>query len=418
PLVGEGRGEGEPPSGFDAVIGNPPYGGDLSACEQEYFRTQYSLQQYQLDTYMLFIEMGLVLANRGCFVGMIIPNTWMLNLHAKRIRAKIFESTQIEKIVYYRRPVFTKATVDTQVLVLIKKSPPDSHGIGITMVEKDGTVLSYSIRQQRWAEANGAPVNILERPEVVQIADKLRRFPPLQEFAQITQGAKPFQVGKGNPPQTRRVVEEKPYVATTRRDETFRPLLRGSLIRRYQVLWNHDYWISFGDWLAEPRYSAQYDTVPKIVIRQTGDSLVATIDTDRFVVRDNLYTIVPKYREVDLRFFLGLINSRLLSWYYQTVLNPERGEALAQVKRGHLAKLPVALPDPTDVVGKARRSKMVELVQRMLDLHKQLAAAKTEHEKTGLQRQIAATDRQIDHLVYELYGLTEEEIKIVEEAGK
>ncbi|MFZ2348751.1 MAG: hypothetical protein WAW99_00775 [Candidatus Bipolaricaulis anaerobius] len=46
------------------------------------------------------------------------------------------------------------------------------------------------------------------------------------------------------------------------------------------------------------------------------------------------------------------------------------------------------------------------------------SAAKTEHEKTALQRQIAATDNQIDHLMYELYGLTEEEIRVVEEATK
>ena len=61
---------------------------------------------------------------------------------------------------------------------------------------------------------------------------------------------------------------------------------------------------------------------------------------------------------------------------------------------------------------------MVSLVQTMLDLHEQLSATKGEHERTLLQRQIEATDRQIDTLVYELYGLTEEEIKIVEEAAK
>jgi len=60
---------------------------------------------------------------------------------------------------------------------------------------------------------------------------------------------------------------------------------------------------------------------------------------------------------------------------------------------------------------------MVELVERMLDLHKRLAAAKTPPDRTALQRQIVATDRQIDRLVYELYGLTEEEIRIVEEGS-
>jgi len=58
---------------------------------------------------------------------------------------------------------------------------------------------------------------------------------------------------------------------------------------------------------------------------------------------------------------------------------------------------------------------MVALVNQMLELHKQLTSAKTDHDKTVIQRQIDATDRQIDLLVYELYGLTEEEINIVEE---
>lgn len=67
--------------------------------------------------------------------------------------------------------------------------------------------------------------------------------------------------------------------------------------------------------------------------------------------------------------------------------------------------------NPTD---KSRHDQMVTLVERMLALHKQLAAAKTPQANTVLERQIEATDRQIDRLVYELYDLTEEEIKIVE----
>lgn len=59
---------------------------------------------------------------------------------------------------------------------------------------------------------------------------------------------------------------------------------------------------------------------------------------------------------------------------------------------------------------------MVSLVQSMLDLHKQLASAKTAHGKKVLHRQIDTTDRQIDQLTCELYGLTADEIRIVEEA--
>lgn len=71
--------------------------------------------------------------------------------------------------------------------------------------------------------------------------------------------------------------------------------------------------------------------------------------------------------------------------------------------------------DPDD---KVRHDKMVELVEQMLTSHKQLAAAKTPDGKIRIQRQIDATDQQIDYLVYELYGFTKEEIEIVEEARK
>jgi hypothetical protein len=64
--------------------------------------------------------------------------------------------------------------------------------------------------------------------------------------------------------------------------------------------------------------------------------------------------------------------------------------------------------------GKARHDKMVGLVETMLKLHKDLPKAKTPHEQESIQRQIAATDKQIDQLVYELYGLGDDEIRIVE----
>ena len=63
---------------------------------------------------------------------------------------------------------------------------------------------------------------------------------------------------------------------------------------------------------------------------------------------------------------------------------------------------------------KSRHDQMVKLVEQMLELHQRLSAARTPQEKTALERQIAATDTQIDRLVYDLYGLTEEEIEIVQ----
>ena len=86
--------------------------------------------------------------------------------------------------------------------------------------------------------------------------------------------------------------------------------------------------------------------------------------------------------------------------------------------RQFLSQLPFRSINFSDRPDKARHDRMVQLVDEMLALHKRRAAAKTPHEQTVLQRQIDVTDQQIDRLVYELYGLTEEEIGIVETQGQ
>lgn len=98
-------------------------------------------------------------------------------------------------------------------------------------------------------------------------------------------------------------------------------------------------------------------------------------------------------------------------------MNPEKGEALAQVKKYHVEQLPIPPIDLSNPSDKLLHDNINKIVSLMLDLHNKLLLACTEHEKTIIQRQIDATDREIDRLVYELYGLTEDEIKIVESAG-
>ena len=140
------------------------------------------------------------------------------------------------------------------------------------------------------------------------------------------------------------------------------------------------------------------------MVRQTGDSLVAALDRRQFVARDNLYTIVPAREDVDLRHVLGLLNSKLLSWYYQEVLNPEQGEALAQVKRGHLARLPIAASPPADSEQRTLRDEMIRRVEELLHQHGESGAPPP-----------AALLQKIDALVYQLYGLTPPEIRMVEQ---
>ena len=231
---------------------------------------------------------------------------------------------------------------------------------------------------------------------------------PIGSICKVFNGVKPFEKGKGIPPQDEKVMEEKPFVKTRNVEgESWSPLLRGSLIQRYLNLWNHNYWIQYGEWLAAPRKLEIFEAPLKIVVRQTGDSIIATLVEGGFIMRDNLHIILPENDKFDLRYILGLLNSRLTDFYY-SFLNPEKGEALAQVKKKHVEQLliPEVPPD--------RQSPVVDLVDQMLELNKKLAESKIPQTTEMLQRQIETIDKQTDDLVYKLYNLTEEEIKIVE----
>jgi type II restriction/modification system DNA methylase subunit YeeA len=113
------------------------------------------------------------------------------------------------------------------------------------------------------------------------------------------------------------------------------------------------------------------------------------------------------------KYLLGILNSALITFVYKTVSSSYRGGYLRFIYQ-YLVMLPIRLINFNDPADVARHHRMVNLVDQMLTLNKKLAESKVPQTTEMLKRQIESTDRQIDRLVYELYDLTEEEIKIVE----
>jgi len=152
---------------------------------------------------------------------------------------------------------------------------------------------------------------------------------------------------------------------------------------------------------------------PKFIGVTTSRKIEVVYDKDeQLVVTDACY-VFKVCGQYDYRFVLGLLHSALFAWCYRTA-NQGDGRVIPQVKAAKLSSLPIRTIDFSNPTDTARHDRMVELVERMLDLNRQLAEAKEPQTKTVLQRQIETTDRQIDRLVYELYSLTEDEIKIIE----
>jgi hypothetical protein len=119
--------------------------------------------------------------------------------------------------------------------------------------------------------------------------------------------------------------------------------------------------------------------------------------------------------DISLRYVLGLLNSHLLDYVVRQLSTRFRG-GYFNYGKAVIKDLPIRTIDRTSSDDAEKHDYMVGLVNSMLKLHKGLESARTEHERSLIQRQIDATDKQIDQLVYELYGLKAEEIRIVEEA--
>jgi NOL1/NOP2/fmu family ribosome biogenesis protein len=151
---------------------------------------------------------------------------------------------------------------------------------------------------------------------------------------------------------------------------------------------------------------------PKIIIPAIVKAGSYLLDENKFYSNDKT-SIIP-IRDL---YLLGLLNSKTLDYVIHSISSTKQG-GYYEYKPMYLHQLPIRIIDVQRKSEKSCHDKMISLVNSILALNKKLAEANTEHDRNVLQRQIAATDGQIDRLVYELYGLTEEEMAIVENSTK
>jgi adenine-specific DNA-methyltransferase len=360
--------------------------------------------------------LSLLVREEGLF-GMIIPNPWLTNLLQKNIRRLVTQSTSMVEIVHFQFAIFPKATVDTEIVILKRAAPSDTSSCTVRVVDSIAqlTLAGQSAppveiihKQQKWIELDGGVINIFLSPAETKLAARCHQAGvPLVELCNINVGIKPYQTGKGRPKQTAATVRNRPFDASRKLNSQYRAYLRGSDIQRYRIDPLEPRFLKYGPWLAEPRPAANFEAPLKLLMRQTGDSIVATLDREKYLCLNNLHLLVPRAEVPNLLYILGVVNSRLVNWFYHT-LNPEVGEALAEVKKTNVEVLPIV--KPTDL----QEKKMVEFVDTMLKLTARLRKAATDQEKVAIQRQIEAIDHQIDDFVYRLFGLTEAEIATVE----
>ncbi len=393
--------------GFDAVIGNPPYI-QLSMAEyynsevNKYLTANYSSSMGRLNTFGFFIEQVLdLLLGKNGYISFIVPNTILTQEYYKHLRQNILKN-QLCDITTFIFPVFHNAVVETIILVIRNASPS---GNQVRVVSYDNKQMKYKqlkIPQEIYLNTHNSAFIVGVDQQHLALKDKIdAQGAFLKELVYIHQAI------ALKHDRSKWLFEEK-------KADNYKPVLDGRNIQRYELNWTGTYLAYDVNAIHSCKRTDIFEIEEKIFFRRVGDRIIATYDNSQFYALNTLIVITLR-QNTDLasKYILGLLNSTLMNYYYVNFLKSTK-KVFSEIQARQLAQLPIRTIDFSDPADKTRHDKMVQLVERMLALHKELTAARTEHDKTALQRQIDATDGQIDRLVYELYGLTEEEIGIVE----
>lgn len=400
--------------GFDAVIGNPPYLGGREWKEEngnayDYFIGKYKVAEYQFDIYALFWEAGIKLLKPNGAIGFITPNTWLNNQSNKKLRQYILDNTNISKIVDYSRiKVFDQATVLPIITILENKTNKKCLTEVFEPLE-NGYIMTQSVNQEIWNDGDLSIININLSQSDLSLREKIEeKSEPLEQLALIKFGIKVYQTGKGKPKQTPEAAKNKIFESREKLSTSYMPYLKGKDITKYNYKWNGD-WLNYGIHLAEPRTIDLFQGERLLVRRIIGETLIAAYIADDLVT-GQLLQIVKPFKQEDAKFLLGIINSRLLAFYIRKKYN-RQDKTFPEIRIYELAALPIKKIDKSK---QPLKSEIEKLVNQLLKLNQEKQETKLESKLNQLQSKIDYCEDRINQLVYQLYELTEDEIKIVE----
>ena len=411
--------------GFDVILGNPPYlNVELVPAEQKkYFAEHFTTFYKRYDIFGLFFEVSLTrLSNGRSSVAFIVPQQVANNLSYKKLRDMMLENRWLREVLYLGDKVFAEANNDVCVLFLTKPTVENIRlvyaldfdkreitEVTVDHFKKYGNVISFS------SDAGGEGVFAkIFNPSFARIKDHFdvfqgivtgnnAAFLPAEEDIKHSRIEKsllhPVLLGRDFGKwlirnEERRILYVDGETNLEKYPNTEKWLLpfRSELKKRRECLRGVTPWFS----LQWPRVKAQLDQVPKILLQRTRNPrlktrVVATIDDQGFYGMESIIFIAPKVADAPLYFLLGILNSSTINYLYQTkFLN-------VAVKAEYLKDTPIPIASQSQ--GKI----LASLVSRIL-------SAKTANPAVD----ITALEDEIDRIVYELYGLTEKEIRIVE----
>ena len=374
--------------GFDCVIGNPPYVLCQPGTTDEYllnYYKNYHVASYKIDLFHLFFEKSIKLLNDSGLMGFITPNTYLTNKYIKVLREFILENTKVERIVNHDK-VFDSVSVDVATIILNKNKSKDDSVI-IQKTEKGVFIDVCTKKQKDWENDSEYVFNINESfsltlKNTFNLGDSYSSYFGIQAF------------------------DRNSSISEEKINDDYLPIIDGEDIHPFDYSVPKKFFNykkgnikSGGDWSV---YSLE-----RIVVRQIGAVPVVGLCEKDILASNTLYSIWSKNDEYSLLYLLCILNSKTLKYIWASKYSDNKG-LFPKIKGFQLKELPIPIATAD------QQQKLSSLATQMLDAHRQLGLAKSEADKAMLAQRIDILDDQINALVYSLYGLTKEEIAVVE----
>ncbi len=395
---------------FDVVIGNPPYifsRENLTDKDKDFFKQHYTLTQFKINLYILFIERSFTILNKNGSLAFITPNNWLTLSTTSDLRHFLLSKTFDVHIVLNLDKVFANASVDTCVLVFRKtgNSMISSYQWTENAVELIGSQHSEFYLKKKGHVLSGLDDTDLD--ESSRICDKVNdQSTLLSSVCDVKNGVQAYTVGEGHPIQTEDMKNNRVYHSNTKKDETWIKYLDGVDVGRYRVGWSGQF-IKYGKNLSRSRQAFLFSS-ERLLVRQIPGQppycIYACYINEHTINDNNSMIIRTDSDKINLKFVLSVINSKLISfWFIQTFGKLQR-RIFPQFKVKELRAFPIKMISTDD------QMPFVFVVDQILTI--------TEDEdyptNPAKQAKVKELERQIDYMVYQLYELTTEDIAVVE----
>lgn len=368
--------------GFDVIIANPPY---LSfglrgskGVDQDWadiVRQLYpSSAEYKISVYALFLDLALKTAKRHGIVCYITPDSFLLGRYFSKLRRTILNSVAIKKIVMFKQDFWKSGVVGRPTISLLQRNMPGQL-VTAVLCENEDIIVNGHLRKHTYLQDyfETMPYNrfrLFFSPTAMAFVKAVEAGSmPLKSVARITTGVR----SKSG--------QENVVAMHSGGPKWKKGIISGGQVVPYHVEWKGHYLHIDGDLLFSGGWDASIVERPKIMIRQTGDTIIAAIDQDHLYHLNNVHSLAPLMPNISLPYLCAVLNSRLMNRYYH-LISLEYGRAMAQTDIETLELLPIRDADAkvikeievlvASVDDPKSKSRLDNIIETLYDLSKDL----------------------------------------------